>query len=69
MSELEQLKNRIDDAGKDGVLTEHVRDDYEPAGQMMIQGLCNTGQYIQSKGMGNGCDQEWRIFKSEFAPY
>ena len=69
MSETEQLKNRIDEAGQGGVLTEHIRDDYEPAGQMMIQELCNTGKYVQRKGMGNGLDQKWRIFNSEYAPY
>ena len=69
MSEIEQLKNRIDESGPDGVLTEHIRDDYEPAGQMMIQGLCDNGQYVQRKGMGRGLDQKWRIFKSAFSPY
>ena len=69
MSELEQLKKRIEDSGPEGVLTAHIRDDYEPAGQMMIQGLCGTDQYVQRQGMGNSLDQKWRVFKSVFAPY
>lgn len=69
MSETEQLKSRIDKAGEEGVLTEHIRDDYEPAGQMMIQGLCANGQYVQRKGFGNTPDQKWRIFNMAFSPY
>lgn len=69
MSEIEQLKERIDKSGPEGVLTEHIRDDYEPAGQMMIQGLCQAGEYTQRKGMGGGLDQKWRIFRSNFEPY
>ena len=69
MSELEQLKRRIVNANADGVLTGQIRDDYEPAGQMMIQGLCAGGKYVQRKGFGDSFDQKWRIFKKEFAPY
>ncbi|PHS13495.1 MAG: hypothetical protein COA78_07085 [Blastopirellula sp.] len=69
MSEYEQLKTRIDEAGMEGVLAEHIRDDYEPAGQMMMQRLCDSDHYVQRKGMGVGPDQKWRIFKTPFQPY
>jgi hypothetical protein len=72
LSEIEQLKTRIDEAGEEGVFTTHIREDYDPAGQLMIRQLCDTdvGQYVQRKGMGVGSiDQKWRMFKSEFAPY
>jgi len=69
MSEIEQLKNRIDDSGMDGVLTEHIRDDYEPAGQMMINQLTDSGEYVQRKTPAHSFNQKWRIFKKEFKPY
>jgi len=69
MSEIEQLKKRIDDSGLEGVLTSPIRDDYEPAGQMMMSILTNSGEYVQRKVPPQSFDQEWRIFKKEFAPY
>ena len=64
MSEIEQLKNRIDDAGPAGVLTAHVRDDYEPAGDMMMNGLMESGEYVQRKD-----GYEWKIYKKGMEPY
>lgn len=69
MSEIEQLRARIDEAGTDGVLTEHIRDDYEPAGQMMIQSLSESGEYVQRKVSGFCFEQSWRIFKAGCEPY
>ncbi|MEQ8409089.1 MAG: hypothetical protein RKH07_12520 [Gammaproteobacteria bacterium] len=69
MSEVDQLRARIDKAGPQGVLTSQIRDDYEPAGQMMIRSLTESGEYVQRKGFGNGLDQEWRIFKKGTEPY
>ena len=69
MSELDQLKKRIEEAGPDGLKTSIVRDDYEPAGDMFMMSLCEKEEFVQRKGFGGGMDQSWRIFKKEFAPY
>jgi len=69
MSEIEQLKQRINKAGPEGVLTERIRDDYEPAGQMMIQSLSESNEYVQRKGFGVGLDQKWRIYRKGCEPY
>jgi hypothetical protein len=66
VSEIDQLKSRVDEAGSEGVLTAHIRDE---AGQMMINRLCDSEDYIQRKGFGNALDQQWRVFQSRFAPY
>lgn len=68
MSELDQLKKRIDDSGLDGVETAHIRDDYEPVGQMMIQDICATGKYVQRKVPVGGFDQKWKVFAKENQP-
>ena len=68
MMEMEQLQKRIDDSGPDGVLTAHIRYDYKPAGQMMINQLCKNG-YVQRKTPAHSFDQEWRIFKKGNEPY
>lgn len=68
MSELEQLKKRIDDSGLAGIETAHIRDDYEPAGQMMINSLVESGEYVTQKvGLFMG-DQKWKIFKAGMEP-
>lgn len=64
MSEIEQLKQRIDASGPEGILTACVRDDYEPAGDMMMRTLMDSGEYVQRRN-----PEEWRIFKKECAPY
>lgn len=69
MSEVEQLKKRIDESRTEGIKTAHVRDDYEPAGDMMMRDLCANGDYVQRKVPMHSWDQEWRIFRKDSAPY
>jgi len=69
MMEMEQLKKRIDESGIDGIETAHIRDDYEPAGQMMINNLTESGEYIQRKTPAHSFDAKWRIFKNGLEPY
>jgi len=69
MTEIEQLKTRINNSGKDGIETARIRDDYEPAGQMMINHLTNSGEYVQRKTPAHSFDQKWRIFQKECEPY
>lgn len=64
MSEIDQLKIRIDNAGPAGVLTAHVREDYEPAGDMMMHVLMKSGEYVQRKDC-----YEWKIYKKGMEPY
>jgi hypothetical protein len=63
MSEIDQLKKRIDDSGPEGVLTAHIRDDYEPSGDLMIYQLTESGKYKTRR------DPDWRIYRAEMAPY
>ncbi len=63
MSEIEQLKKRIKDSGPEGVKTAHIRDDYEPAGEMMIHQLTESGEFVQRR------DPDWRIYTKDMAPY
>ena len=69
MREIEQLKTRINDSELDGVETAHIRDDYEPAGDMMIANLTNSGEYVQRKTPAHSFEQKWRIFRKGFEPY
>ena len=69
MSELEQLKNRIDKSSFEGVKTAHIRDDYTPVGQIMINELTASGEYVQRRVPIHSSESEWHIFKKEFAPY
>ena len=69
MGELQQLKERINNSGERGVETAHIRDDYEPAGDMMIRTLTNSGEYVQRKTPAQWYDQRWRIFKKGNEPY
>jgi hypothetical protein len=70
MSEIEQLKERIRKSGSNGVLTARIRDDYEPAGDMMIQALINSGDFVTRRYSINGFSPgEWRIFAIRFDPY
>ena len=59
MMEMEQLKKRINDSGVDGIETAHILDDYEPAGDMMIMNLTNSGEYVQRKTPAQRFDQKW----------
>lgn len=67
--ELEQLKKRIDDNGPAGVLTAHIRDDYEPAGDMMMMSLVDSGEYVQRRVPMHSPNSQWKIFKKGFEPY
>jgi len=69
MSELQQLKDRIDKAGPIGVETAHIRDDYAPIGAHMIRDLCATGEYVQRKVPPGSFNQKWKIFKKGMEPY
>ena len=69
MSEIDQLKKRIDDSGVNGVETKHIREDYEPAGQTMINYLTESGEYVQRRTPAHSFDQKWRIFKKGNEPY
>ena len=67
MSEIEQLKTRIDNAGMIGLKTSHIRDDYEPVGDLMIRQLLDSGQYISRK-TGSTYDKQWHIFNKRNDP-
>ena len=69
MSELEQLKKRINESGMDGIETAIIRDDYKPAGDMMINGLTATDEYVTRRAPMHSFDSKWRIFKEGMAPY
>ena len=69
MTEIEQLKKRINDSGVNGVELAHIRDDYEPAGDMMIRYLTDSDEYVQRKIPAQSFDQKWHIFKRESEPY
>ena len=69
MSEFEQLKQRIDESGMDGIETAVVRDDYDPVGDMMMRDLMDSGEYVQRKTPMHSFNQKWRIFKKGNEPY
>jgi len=69
MSELEQLKERIDKSGFEGVETAIIRDDYEPAGDMMIRQLMESGEYVSRKTPMQSLDATWKVFKASMEPY
>ncbi len=69
MSEIDQLKKRIADSGPEGIETAIIRDDYEPAGDLMIHGLLDSGDYVSRKTPMRSFDQKWRVFKSGSEPY
>ena len=69
MSDIEQLKRRIEDSGRGGVETAHIRDDYEPVGDMMIKQLTEAGEYITRLSPWNSFDGKWRIFSLDCKPY
>lgn len=69
MSEIDQLKKRIDSSGPKGLETQHIREDYEPVGQMMINLLTNSGEYVQRKTPAYSLDAKWRLFTKGNEPY
>lgn len=70
MSEIEQLKKRIRDAGFDGLETSIIRDDYAPIGQMMISQLCESGEFISQRSQGEFGfhDGPWKVWARAFTP-
>ena len=70
MSEIDQLKERIENSRTEGVETAHIRDDYEPAGQMMINNLVLSGEFITRREATNirGGRGEWKIFAVGYEP-
>ena len=69
MSEVEQLKQRIDESGLTGIETARIRDDYEPAGDLMIRQLADSGEYVTRKAPMHSFDAKWKIFKDGMEPY
>jgi len=69
MGELEQLKERIDKSSFEGVETAIIRDDYEPAGDMMIHQLMESGEYVSRKTPMHSFDATWKVFKAGMEPY
>ena len=69
MGELKQLKERIEKSAYNGIKTAFVRDDYAPAGDMMIAGLVDSGEFITRRVSTAFDESEWRIFSVEFKPY
>ena len=69
MSEIEQLKKRIDNSGTEGIPNAHIREDYEPIGGQMLHDLTESGEYVQRKGNLLYTHQEWRIYKKGNEPY
>jgi hypothetical protein len=69
MSELDQLRGRIDLSGRSGIETAQIRDDYEPAGDLMIRTLRDSGEYVTRKVPPGSWEQKWKIFKKGTEPY
>jgi len=63
------LKKRIDDSLEEGVLTSHIREDYEPAGNLMMHSLFKTVEYVQRKVPQGSPNSQWRIFNQKYKPY
>jgi hypothetical protein len=67
VSELQQLKDRVNEANFSGLTTAIIKEDYEPAGQMMINQLVESGEYI-SRRDNFDVGSPWKVWKKEFAP-
>lgn len=70
MSEIEQLKDRIRRAAFEGLETSLIRDDYAPAGQMMINNLVDSGEFVsrRDRGLAGLNSGPWKVWSAEFAP-
>ena len=62
MTELDQLKKRINNSKAHGIETAIIREDYEPIGDNLLQDLCDSGQYIQRKIQMSHMEYKWKIF-------
>ena len=69
MSEIEQLKKRIDESGMSGLETAYIRDDYDPAGDLMINHLTGSGEYVTRKVPMHDFNAKWRVYKAGMEPY
>ena len=70
MSELDQLKQRIKDSGPEGITTAIIKDDYEPAGEMMIRNLVDSGEFISRRHKPISSDlSQWKVWAKGFEPY
>ena len=70
MSEIEQIKKRINDSGPDGVQTARIRDDFQPAGDLIMLQLLDSGEFVSRKvPKYMDYSMEWRIFSANMAPY
>ena len=70
MSELDQLKRRIKKREYDGIATAIIKDDYEPAGQMMINALVDSGEFISRRDLpAYGVGGDWKVWAKGFEPY
>jgi len=70
MSELEQLKRRIIKREYDGITTAIIKDGYEPAGQMMINALVDSGEFVSRRDNGQiGVAGPWKVWAKGFEPY
>jgi len=69
MMEVEHLKQRIIDSGHIGIETAIIRDDYAPAGDMMMRMLMDSGEFVQRKVPAHCWEQKWKIFSVEHDPY
>lgn len=62
MTEIDQLKKRIDQSGSEEIPTAHIHDDYEPAGDLMMRQLMAYGEYVQRR------NPDWRIYHNDHGP-
>ena len=47
--------------------TEIIREDYEPAGDMMIRNLVDSGDFVSTRQYdGPGSAGEWKLWAKEF---
>jgi hypothetical protein len=70
MSELKQLEKRIKDSGPEGITTAIIKDHYEPAGQLMITRLVDSGEFISRRDNAQvGVAGPWKVWAKGFEPY
>ncbi len=68
MSEIQQLKDRIRKQKFEGLSMKIIREDYEPAGDMMMNGLVDNGEFIIRFAMTGIRSGHYRIFATEYKP-
>ena len=60
MNQRGELMELIEKSGTTGIPTDVIREEYEPAGDLIIKHLIESGHYVTKKV---GTDNEWTIFK------